>query len=143
MTLVDANVLLYAYTPRALQHAACRSWLESAFSGPSPMRLAWMTIFAFLRISTSPRILERPFGIGEAETIVSSWLALPNVAPLEPGERYWEILSPLLRRAQVAGPLVMDAALAALAIEHGAVLCTTDADFRRFPELRTIDPLAQ
>ena len=42
---------------------------------------------------------------------------------------------------QAAGPLVMDAALAAIAIEHGATLCTTDRDFARFPELHWTNPL--
>ncbi|HEY8368498.1 MAG TPA: TA system VapC family ribonuclease toxin [Thermodesulfobacteriota bacterium] len=143
MTLVDANVLLYAYDLRSLHHDRCRTWLEAAFSGPAPVRIAWVTILAFLRITTSPRAFPRPFTVSEAESIVSSWLALPTVAPLEPGERYWAILGKLLVDAQVSGPLVMDAALAALAIEHGAVLCTTDADFRRFPGLRTIDPTSR
>jgi predicted nucleic acid-binding protein len=59
-----------------------------------------------------------------------------------PGERYWDLLHGLLRAAQVSGPLVTDAAPAALAIEHGATLCTTDRDFSRFPGLRTLNPLA-
>ncbi len=143
MTLVDANVLLYAYDPRSPHHERCRDWLASAFSGPAPVRLAWVTILAFLRITTSTRSFPRPFTASEAESIVSSWLALPSVAPLEPGDRYWLVLRDLLLNAQVTGALVVDAALAALAIEHGAVLCTTDADFRRFPGLRTTSPLSE
>ena len=141
MTLIDANVLLYAYHPRAAQHQRCRSWVETEFTRGAAIRLAWPTILAFLRISTSARVFEHPLTIAEAESAVSSWLALPSVAPLDPGERYWDILRELLHRAQVTGPLVSDAALAALAIEHGATLCTTDRDFARFPGLRTITPL--
>jgi predicted nucleic acid-binding protein len=37
--------------------------------------------------------------------------------------------------------LVHDAHLAALAIEHGLTLCSTDGDFARFPGLRWINPL--
>ena len=37
--------------------------------------------------------------------------------------------------------LVPDAHLAALAIEHGLVLCSADADFARFPGLRWHNPL--
>ena len=141
MTVLDANVLLYAYHPRSDHHDRSRSWLEETLSSPTPVRLAWWTIFAFLRISTSPRIFEQPLRMSEASSIVSSWLAVATVSILEPGERYWEIFHGLLRAAQVSGPLVTDAALAALAIEHGATLCTTDRDFARFPGLRTFNPL--
>lgn len=141
MTLIDANVLLYAYHPRAVQHDRCRAWVEAEFSAGAAVRLPWATIVAFLRISTNPRVFERPLTTLEAEAAVSSWLALPSVAPVDPGERYWDILRDLLHRAQVTGPLVTDAALAALAIEHGATLCTTDRDFSRFPGLRTFNPL--
>ena len=141
MTLVDANVLLYAYHPRAAQHDRCRAWVEAEFSGGAAIRIPWATIVAFLRIGTNPRVFERPLTIAEAEAAVSSWLALPSVSPVDPGERYWDVPRDLLDRAQVTGPLVTDAALAALAIEHGATLCTTDRDFARFPGLRTLNPL--
>jgi len=39
------------------------------------------------------------------------------------------------------GNLTTDAHLAALAIEHGAELCSCDADFSRFAGLRWLDPL--
>ena len=106
------------------------------------MRFAWLTLWAFLRISTNPRAFTRPLSTAEAERIVAAWLARPAVGILEPGERYWAILRGLLHEGQTVGPLVMDAALAALAIEHGAVLCTTDSDFSRFPGLSWNNPLA-
>lgn len=142
MILIDANLLLYAYHPRAEHHRRSREWLESVFVGPDPVRLAWMTLLAFLRISTSPRIFDHPLRMDEAAAFVGSWLAQPFVETIEPGERYWTILKGLLRQAQVSGPLVTDAALAALAIEHGSTLCTTDRDFARFPGLKTRNPLA-
>ena len=141
MTMLDANVLLYAYHPRAAQHQRCRSWVEGEFSAGTAVRIPWATIVAFLRISTNPRVFEQPLTTAEAEGTVSSWLDLPSVSTIDPGERYWDVLKNLLHRAQVRGPLVTDAALAALAIEHGATLCTTDRDFARFPGLRTVNPL--
>ena len=142
MILVDANVLLYAYHPRAEQHEACKRWIEAAFSGPAPVFLAWITILAFLRIGTSPRVFDRPLSMTEANAVVASWLEAPAVSILEPGERYWEIFSDLSVSAQVSGALVTDAALAALAIEHGAAVCTTDRDFTRFAELKLLNPVA-
>jgi uncharacterized protein len=139
--LVDANLLLYAYHPRAEQHEKSRAWLEKALSGPDLVRFAWLTLRAFLRIATNPRVFERPLSIAEAGAAVSAWLAQPASGVLEPGERHWEILSGLMRDGQTAGPLVMDAVLAAIAIEHGATLCTTDRDFSRFSGLRWTNPL--
>jgi toxin-antitoxin system PIN domain toxin len=143
MILVDANLLLYAYHPRAEQHLASRAWLESVLSGSRLVHFAWLTLWAFLRISTNPRVFGRPLSAAEAETAVSSWLAQPVASILEPGERHWEILRGLLREGQTVGPLVTDAALAALAIEHGATLHTTDRDFARFPGLDWTNPLSK
>jgi toxin-antitoxin system PIN domain toxin len=141
MKLVDANLLLYAYDPRAAHHEASRAWLESALSGSALIRFAWLTLWAFLRISTNPHVYERPLSMEEAEGIVSSWLAQPVAGVLEPGERHWEILTELTRSGQAVGPLVMDAAIAAIAVEHGATLCTTDKDFARFEGLTWVNPL--
>lgn len=142
MILVDANLLLHAYDPRAAQHAASRAWLEATLSGSQLVRWSWLTVWAFLRISTNPRVFERPLSMAEAEQRVSSWLAQPAAGILEPGERHWEILRGLMQDGQTVGPLVMDAVLAAIAIEHGATLCTTDRDFARFPGLTWTNPLA-
>jgi len=141
LILVDANLLLYAYHPRDERHDAARGWLESVLSGVEPVRFAWVSLWAFLRISTNPRVFERPLLPSEAAAAVSSWLARRVVAVVEPEERHWEILQGLLRGEQVKGPLVMDAALAALALEHGATLHTTDGDFSRFAGLRWRNPL--
>lgn len=140
MILVDANVLLYAYDPRSTHHKACKAWVESAFAGPAPVLLPWLSILAFLRIATSRQVYERPLTPAEAGKIVSRWLALPTVIAVTPGERFWQILAQLLTESQAAGPLVPDAALAALAIENGASVCTTDRDFLRFPPLTLVDP---
>jgi len=141
LILVDANLLLYAYTPSLAHHSIARPWLEKAFSGVQPIRIAWVSLLAFLRIGTDSRAFSHPLSAAEATAIVSEWFRLPAVAVLEPGERHWEILGDLLTTTQAHGPLVMDAHLAALAIEHGATLCTTDQDFSRFPGLQVLNPL--
>lgn len=143
MMLVDANLLLFAYNPRAEQHAPSREWLERILNGQELVRFAWLTIRAFLRISTNSRVFEHPLTSDEASQAISAWLAQPAAAILEPGERHWEILRRLVKDAQATGPLVMDAAVAALAIEHGATLFTTDRDFSRFPDLKWKNPLAE
>jgi uncharacterized protein len=141
MILIDANLLLHAYNLRSREHEASRGWLEAVLSGPQLVRLAWLTVWAFLRISTNPRVFEQPLTVADASDIVGSWFEQPHVSVLEPGERHWELLQGLTRSGQAAGPLVMDAALAAIAIEHGATLYTTDRDVARFPGLAWVNPL--
>ena len=143
MILVDANLLLYAYHPRAEQHEESRAWLEAVLSGPNLVRFAWLTLWAFLRIATNPRVFERPLSTAEAEAAISSWLDQPAAGILDPGERHWDILRQLIRAGQAKGPLVMDAVLAAIAIEHGATICTTDRDFSRFPDVKWANPIAK
>lgn len=141
MILVDANLLLHAYQPRSDQHEASKAWLESTLSGAELVRFAWLTLWAFLRISTNPRAFERPLTTSEAEAAVAAWLSQPQVGILEPGDRHWDILQGLMRKGQAVGPLIMDAVLASIAIEHGATLHTTDRDFSRFPGLKWTNPL--
>ena len=142
MILIDANLLLYAYDPDSPHHEASRRWLEEVLSGSGLVRFPWITLWAFLRISTNPRVYVQPLSVAEAYDAVASWLDQPHAGIVEPGERHFEILSGLLREGQASGPLVMDAVLAALAIEHGATLCSTDRDFARFPGLDWENPIA-
>jgi toxin-antitoxin system PIN domain toxin len=140
MKLIDANILLYAYDSDSPHHAVCRSWLEAAFNSEEIIALPWQTLLAFVRICTNPRATKRPLQSAEACDIVSTWLDQVNVSVIGAGERFWEILKNLIPEAQIAGPLVTDAALAALALEHGATLCSVDKDFRRFRGLQLVDP---
>ncbi len=140
MILIDANIPLYAYDSASLDHEAAHEWLQRTLSGQEQVGLSWVTLLAFLRISTNPRARKDPFPIAEAKAIVTQWLNRPVVTLVHPGERHWEILQDLLVEGQASGRLVADAHLAALAIEHGATLCTTDRDFSRFPGLRVLNP---
>ncbi len=140
MKLLDANILLYAYDRDSAQHAACRAWLEAALNAEETIALPWQTVLAFVRIATNARAVRQPLAGADACRIVDSWLQRPNVVVLEAGERFWEIFQAQMADAQVSGPLVTDTALAALALEHGATLCSTDRDFRRFRGLKLLDP---
>lgn len=141
MILVDANLLIYAYDPDCRQHEASRHWLEDVLSSAGLVRFTWLTVWAFIRISTSPQVFVRPLSAAEAHAAVGSWLQRPNAGIVEPGDRHLEILGNLLQSGQAAGALVMDAALAAIAIEHGATLCSTDRDFSKFPDLDWRNPI--
>ena len=142
MILLDANVLLHAYDSESPRHDAARRWVEAILSGDEQVGLPLVTLVAFLRIATNPAVYRRPLAPANAVGIVITWLARPNVSVATPSERHWAILADALEKGQARGPLVDDAHLAALAIEHGATLASTDRDFARFPGLRFRDPLA-
>ncbi len=111
-------------------------------SGPDLVRFAWLTLWAILKIATNPRVFERRLTASEAEAAITSWLTQPSSGIADPGDRHWDILRDLLQQGQATGPLVMDAVLAAIAVEHGATICTTDRDFARFPNVKWTNPLA-
>lgn len=141
MILIDANLAIYAYDESSPRHAVARAWLEASVGGRESVGFALTTLLAFVRISTDPRVHVRPLATATAMDIVGSWLEHQNVHLVTPTERHWSTFRDLAARGQARGPLLMDAHLAALAIEHGATLATTDRDYSRFAGLRTIDPL--
>ena len=110
--------------------------------GDEEVGFALVTLLAFLRIATHPAAFPRPLPAPKAISIVTNWIDQPSVRIAEPTERHWTVVESLCSAGQARGPLLMDAHLAALTIEHGATLCTTDRDFARFPGLRFEDPLA-
>ena len=141
MILVDANLLLYAYDAASTRHDAARMWFENVLTTERDVRLGVATVLAFLRLSTDPRVFERPMSPLEATAIVTSWLCRQNVSLALPAEGHWARLGDLADRSRSGGPLLMDAHLASLTIERGARLATTDRDFARFAGLGFEDPI--
>jgi toxin-antitoxin system PIN domain toxin len=139
--LLDANLLLYAIQERAGQHKHASAWLTEQLNGPRRVGLPWQSINAFLRISTHPRAFQRPLDPPTAWACVMDWLTALVAWVPEPGHEYGRIFGELIRTYEVRGNLIPDAALAALAIEHGVTLVSTDTDFARFRELRWENPL--
>jgi toxin-antitoxin system PIN domain toxin len=140
--LVDVNLLLYATNVSAGQHQVAREWLDRQIVETPRVGLPWATLLGFLRLATNARVITRPLTMAAAWQQVSQWLACePTWIPL-PTERHGEVLGRLLAEPGIYGNLVPDAHLAALAIEHGLTLCSTDGDFARFPELKWLNPLA-
>ncbi|MCV2488234.1 PIN domain-containing protein [Geodermatophilus sp. YIM 151500] len=140
--LVDASVLLYAVDERARAHAAARDWLEGALNGSRRVGLPWQSLIAFVRIVTHPRALPAPLAPAEAWAFVTDWLEAPAAWVPEPGRGYRDILGQLVSDLDLRGNLVTDAALAALALEHGLAVVSADSDFARFPGLTWINPVA-
>jgi toxin-antitoxin system PIN domain toxin len=141
LIIVDANLLLYAYDSASRQHLPARHWVEEVFSSGQAVGLPWQSISAFLRVMTHPRLPGRRFHPREAVEVVNSWLEQPQVRALSPDEHHWPLFRRMILEGQAPGPLVSDAHLAALTLECGGTLYTTDRDFARFPGLRWTNPL--
>jgi toxin-antitoxin system PIN domain toxin len=139
--LLDANLLLYAVDDSSPRHAAAAAWLTDVLGGDRRVGIPWQTLGAFLRISTNPRAVADPLTVPDAWDYVQSWLDAEPVWIPPATARTAAVLRDLLATQPVTGNLVTDAQLAALAIEHGVVLCSTDTDFARFEGLRWRDPL--
>jgi toxin-antitoxin system PIN domain toxin len=139
----DANLLIYAYDSEAVQHLAARIWLGNVVYSTELIGLPWQTISAFIRITTNSRLTGDRFPMEKAIGIVQQWVELKNVRLLVPGEHHWSHFQRMLIEGQARGPMTTDAQLAALTIEYGGVLHTTDRGFARFPGLRWVNPLLE
>lgn len=142
MILIDVNLLVYAVFADSLRHGAAHQWVDATLGGTEPVALPWAVLTGFVRISTNPRVMTNPLTIDEAIAYLDEWPALPAVRIIGPTQRHREEFAKSLRVAKATGNLVSDAHLAALAVEHGCRLASTDEDFRRFPDLRWFNPLA-
>lgn len=141
MKLPDVNLLLYALDTTSARHDEAREWVETTLSGAETVALAWVALLAFLRLSTHPSVFTDPISPDAALDVIDGWLAQPAVTIVQPTDRHSAVLRDLLGPLGTGGNLTTDAHLAALAIEHGAELCSCDADFSRFAGLRWSDPL--
>ncbi len=142
MILVDANILVYSHVESFAQHDTAKDWLDEQINGATSVGMPWESLLAFLRLVTNARVFERPESMAQAWQQVRDWLACDSVWIPQPTERHVAVLNELLSQPGVHANLVPDAHLAALAIEHGLTLCSTDGDFARFSTLRWLNPLA-
>jgi hypothetical protein len=141
VTILDANLLLYAYNADAPQQRVAGKWLDDLLKSGEMVGLPWVTAWAFMRVCTNARIWTNPLPAKQAFAILAQWWEQPDVIALQPGPRHREILERLITEHNATGPLVTDAVLAALAIENGATLASTDQGFSRFQSLRRTNPL--
>ena len=140
MQLPDVNVLIYAHREDAPEHDRYAAWLMALTGAEEPFAVAENVLASFLRIVTNPRIFDPPTPMASAVAFCQRLVDWPRAVMIAPSRQHWDIFVGLCSGIQ--GPRVADAYLAALAIEHGCELITTDSDFARFPGLRWRHPLA-
>ena len=142
MLLPDVNVLVYAHRRDSIpSHPEYAAWLTGLASGPEPFALSVLVMSGFVRITTHGRAFDPPSTLDDAFGFLSALVARPTARVIGPGPDHFVILEKLCRDAGATGKLVADAQHAAVAIEHGCTLVSTDSDFDRFPGLRWQHPL--
>lgn len=142
MLLPDVSVLIYAHRRDSTHdHPRYAEWLTGLATGAEPFALSVLALSGLVRIVTNPRVFRRPSSLGEAFGFIEELTARPTARVLAPGGEHMAIFRELCEAARASGKLAADAQHAALAIEHGCTLVTTDSDFDRFPGLRWKHPL--
>jgi uncharacterized protein len=140
---VDTNVLVYAADADSQFHAPCRNWLERQRARPDAWYTTWSILYEFMRVTTHPRVMRRPWSAPQAWEFVTALLASPGLGVLVATQRHADVAGEvMLELPDLSGNLLHDAHTAILMREHGiARICTRDADFNRFPFLEVVDPL--
>ncbi len=142
MLLPDVNVLIYAHVEDSTpDHPEYARWITDVATGPEPFALSVLVLAGFVRVVTNPRVFDPPSTLDQSFAFVSSLLERPTARIVGPGPDHLGIFERLCRESGATGKLVADAQHAAIAMEHGCTLVTTDADFGRFPGLRWQHPL--
>jgi toxin-antitoxin system PIN domain toxin len=142
MLLPDVNVLIYAHrTDSCSDHDAYARWLTELATALEPFALSSLALAGLVRIVTNPRIFRNPSSLDQVFDFIDELVARPNARVVHPGPVHLEIFEDLCRRSGATAKLVADAHHAAVAVEHGCTLVTTDSDFDRFPGLRWRHPL--
>lgn len=141
MILIDANILIYAINQDAPLHKQAKNWWENVLSGSHIIGIPWVVALAFLRITTNPRVFPQPLTTQQAIAYLDEWLEQPITRLVAPGDKHWSILRNLLLQTGTAGNLTTDAHIAALALEQGYCVYSSDNDFKRFAGIRHVNPL--
>ncbi len=141
MNVPDANLLIYALDETSPHHRAAKAWLDAELSSGETFAFMWSVLLAVVRLTTNARVFEHPLSAADAFDVVDTWLAQPTTTVIGPTERHAGLLRELLDSSGTAGNLTTDAHLAAVCIEHGAMLCSADRDFARWSGLRWANPI--
>lgn len=142
MILLDANLLVYAANRAAPEHGIGRAWLDAQLARGQKVGLPWPSMLAFVRLVTNPLVVRSPASPRAAWKQIEDWLGTETTWIPVPTDRHSQIVARFFDAPWMTSRLVPDAHLAALAIEHGLTLCSTDGDFARFPGLTWQNPLA-
>ncbi len=142
--MVDTNVLVYAADADSPFHSPCRYWLQHQRVRPDAWFTTWPILYEFLRVTTHPRVMRRPWSAAQAWEFVTALLASPGLSVLVATHRHAAVASDLIAdMPQISGNLFHDTHTAILMREHGIRrICTRDTDFHQFSFVEVIDPIS-
>lgn len=142
MFAVDTNILIYAHFDRYPQHAAARRFCRERLLGRESWCFSWQVVYEYLRITTHPRVHARPLTAAQAMKDLEPYLSSPGCEVLGHTPAHRSALETVLKGTpSLSGNLLFDCHYASLLLEHGvSTIYTADADFRRFPHLKVVDP---
>jgi toxin-antitoxin system PIN domain toxin len=143
MIIPDANLIIYAHNEADPDHGAARAWWTALLEGDEDIGIPIVVVLAFLRLTTSARILTHPLSVGESARRIEAWFEARPVRLITPGQGHIATLLATVRAVGVGGSLTTDAHIAALALEYHAEVHTSDLDFGRFPGIRWRNPLVE
>jgi len=143
LLVVDTNVLVYAADADSPFHPSCLAWLQRQRSRPDAWFSTWPILYEFLRVTTHPRVMRRPWSAARAWDFVTALLASPGLSVLVATLRHAEVAGEIIAEVpHLAGNIIHDTHTAILMREHGVrTICTRDTDFHQFPFLEILDPL--
>jgi len=137
MIAVDTNILVHAFVTTSPLHPKAKAAIAELARSPAAWAIPWPCIHEFYGVVTNPKLVTAS-GISESALAqIREWMRSPSLELLGESPGHWGTLERLLRSAQVSGPRVHDAKIAAICIDRGvSELLTLDRDFDRFSELR-------
>lgn len=142
MFVVDVNILLYALDGTSPSHRKCLGWLEEAGDGDEPVGISSTVMASVIRIATNPAIANRPAKAASVIEFLEDVRNMPRFLGVEPGVGHWPVFAKLVLQHNLARSSLTDGWIAALALEAGAKLVTTDTGFDRFRGLSVVNPVA-
>ncbi len=142
MIAVDTNILVYAHREESPFHLNALSRIRELAEAQGIWAIPWPCLHEFIGVVTHPRAYVPPTPLRIALAAVDRWLRSPTIVLLNESPTHWKTLREVIEAAQITGPMIHDAKIAALCLQHGVrELWSADRDFSRFPRLRVVNPL--
>lgn len=142
MIALDTNLLVYAYLGDSPWHPGAKRLITDLAEGPQNWAIPWPCVHEFLSVVTNPRAFQSPAPMDDAVRQLDFWMESPGLRLLSEAPGHWQRLCGLARHGHLVGPMIHDARLAAICLEHGVdEFWTADRDFSRMRGLRVRNPL--
>ena len=142
MIAIDTNLLVYAHRAEMQFNEAAAHCLRALAQTRAAWAIPWPCLHEFFGVVTSPRIYKTPSSPTEAIRQIDAWHESPSLVVLHESTQHWLTLRRLVTAGRIRGPMVHDARIAAICLDHDVrEFWSADRDFNRFPQLTVRNPL--